>query len=411
MGRKGSKHPGGVSRAPEPISSNRRKWFLRILSLIVVTGVSAMGVAIAVNSRQPPVTVQAARLTPTQVKPARHAASLDDLLKMTPEQLAEVDLAEMNLVCATGLPGAENLNIDQCLTRLDDWALRVRYWTDQSMWDFRQHPQNFRNSEAKFRVLLLISVLQQDFGVHYNDRGLDTCDFSNSKNAFLHGMIDDPNGGTCASMPVMCVAVGRRLAYPMKLILAKTHVFARWEDPVTGERFNIEGTNAQFADHPDSYYRNWPYPITDAELKQGWYLKPLTPPEELAIFLHNRAFCLMDSGRFDEAKVVLTHSCRLAPQDPLGPSRLAGVTEAASGGPARPVRGMPMRPSAAGYPRPRDYHDPLDQIERLNDIRRASIEARMQPPQLPPSYTPFSPYRPNGPASPYQQGRSWASTE
>ncbi len=127
MGRKGNKHRGAGSRAPEPIKANKRKWFLRILSLIVVTGVSAMGVAIAVNSRQQPVIVQPARLTPTRVKPARQAASLDDLLKMTPEQLAKLDLAEMNLLCATGLPGAEDLHIDQCLTRLDEWAQRVRY--------------------------------------------------------------------------------------------------------------------------------------------------------------------------------------------------------------------------------------------------------------------------------------------
>jgi len=35
---------------------------------------------------------------------AQRAASLDALLKMTPEQLAGVDIAEMNLPCAAGLP-------------------------------------------------------------------------------------------------------------------------------------------------------------------------------------------------------------------------------------------------------------------------------------------------------------------
>ena len=166
---------------------------------------------------------------PTVAAPkiARGAQSLDDLLAMSPERLAEVDIAEMNLLCATGLAGAEDLNVDNALARLDEYAQRVRYWTDQSMWDFRRNPGTFENSEAKFRVLLLISVLQTDFGVHYNDRGLRNCDFSNSKDPFLHGMIDDANGGTCASMPVMYVAVGRRLGYPMSLVLAKTHIFAR----------------------------------------------------------------------------------------------------------------------------------------------------------------------------------------
>jgi len=235
---------------------------------------------------------------------ARSAQTLRDLLEMSQEQLEKVDIAEMNLLSATGLKGSEDLDVEKCLARLDEFAKWVRYYTDQSLSDFLKRPQDFKNSEAKFRVLLLISVLQKEYGVHYNDRGERSCDCSSSKSPFIHGMIDDPNGGTCASMPVMYGAVGRRLGYPMKLVLAKTHVFARWEDPTTGERFNIEGTNPRFADHPDSYYQNWPYPISDAELKQGWYLKPLTPAEELAVFLQNRAFCLMDNGRFEEAKTA-----------------------------------------------------------------------------------------------------------
>jgi hypothetical protein len=33
--------------------------------------------------------------------------SLDGLLAMSPSQLCHIDIAEMNLLCATGLPGAE----------------------------------------------------------------------------------------------------------------------------------------------------------------------------------------------------------------------------------------------------------------------------------------------------------------
>ena len=399
----GRKRKQRRDEAAKPANPPGRRWPFLIVTLITVAGVLAVGLGIAANARQKPVVEQGACPNPAPAQAARQFHSLDDLLKMTPADLAKVDLAEMNLLCATGLPGAENLNLDRCLTRLDEWAQRVRYWTDKSMWDFRQHPQNFRNSEAKFRVLLLISVLQQDFGVHYNDRGQQSCDFSNSKNAFLHGMIDDPNGGTCASMPVMYVAVGRRLDYPMKLVLAKTHVFARWQDPTTGETLNVEGTNAQFADHPDSYYRSWPYPITDAELKQGWYLKPLTPAEELAIFLHNRGYCLIDSGRLAEANSVFTDSCRLAPQDPLGADRVASAT---NGG--KPGRGNPMRPGVPigtllGQPA-RPQADPLAEIERINDINRANIEARMRPPRpvVPETPQPSQGYSPSSPNRPWQ---------
>jgi len=348
--------------------------------------------------------------TPPPVKVVRMAQTLDDLLKMPSEILAYVDIAEMNLLCAEGLPGAERLDIAKCLARLNDWAERVRYWTDRSLWDFRRNPEKFENSEAKFRVLLLISVIQQDFGVHYNDRGERSCDFSNAKNAFLHGMIDDTNGGTCASMAVMYVAVGRRLGYPMRLVLAKTHIFARWENPATGERFNIEGTNAQFADHPDSYYRNWPDKITDEEIKQGWYLKPLTPAEELAVFFHNRGYCLMDSGRFVEAKAAFAVAARLAPQDPLGPVRIAGAAEA-----MRPVRVLRSRRLPASLPAGNYRYgmspepgDPLDEVDRIIAIDRANRGRMTRPPQPPQPPNPYGSYSlptPYEPQPPYQPGR------
>ncbi len=59
--------------------------------------------------------VQALRSRPTP--PARPAiaakptpTSYYDLLAMSPDELAKVDIALMNLLCAKGLPGAENLD-------------------------------------------------------------------------------------------------------------------------------------------------------------------------------------------------------------------------------------------------------------------------------------------------------------
>jgi len=302
------------------------------------------------------------------------AFSLERLVNMTPEELAGVDIAETNLLCATGLKGADGLDVGRCLLRLDEYAQWVRHYTEQSLWDFLRRPHDFKNSEARFRVLLLISVLQKEYGVHYNEQGERTCDFSNSKNPFIHGMIDDANGGTCASMPVMYVAVGRRLGYPMKLVLAKTHVFARWDNPKTGEQFNVEGTNARFDAHPDSYYRNWPYPISDEEVQQGWYLKSLTPSEELAVFLQNRAHCLIDSGRFSEARAAFVHSFRLAPHNPLGRVQIASVTRPRGLGRAVSTQySIPGRAFVDEFSAPAVNPDPLADIEKINAMTRANL--------------------------------------
>ncbi len=394
--------------APKPPEANRAKKALNIvLPVITVAVLALVAYLVFFSNKSSTSTPTATASTFTAHTVTRKAASLDELLKMTAEQLAEVDIAEMNLLCATSLPGAENLDIDNAFGRLNDYAQRVRYWTDRSMWDFRQNPGKFENSEAKFRVLLLISVLQKDFGVHYNDRGERNCDFSSSKNPFIHGMVDDTNGGTCASMPVMYVAVGRRLGYPMSLVLAKTHIFARWDDGT--ERFNIEGTNPRFDDHPDSYYRKWPYPISDAELKQGWYLKPLTPAEELAVFLQNRAYCLMDNGQFKEAQIAFSRSYQLAPQNPLGRQQIAYA--ASAGRPAyQPVpRSVPVHRFVDEFVAPKVYRNQYNDIKRINEINRRNMQRMMRPPQVPmpgagqpPSYAPPNPYGPQPPQQPGQ---------
>ena len=51
--------------------------------------------------------------------PANPQPSLAQLLAMPPEQLAEVDIALMNLRCAEGLRGAEGLNVTAALMMLD----------------------------------------------------------------------------------------------------------------------------------------------------------------------------------------------------------------------------------------------------------------------------------------------------
>lgn len=328
--------------------------------------------------------------------------TLNDLLTMSPKQLADVDIAKMNLLCATGLPGAEKLDIDKCLSRLDEYARRVRHWTDQNMFAFRQNPGKYKNSEAKFRVLLLFSVLQKEYGVHYNERGERNCDFNNSKNPFIHGMIDDPNGGTCASIPVMYVAVGRRLGYPMKLVLAKTHIFARWENSITGEKFNIEGTNIRFNDYLDSHYCKWPYPISDAELKEGWYLKSLTPAEELAVFLQNRACCLMDNGRFKEAELAYTHSYQLAPQNPFGRQQIASAKTARDPSTVRRGRIVPISLFEDEFHVPQPRRPQTIDVEQINAINRANMQRMSRPPQPPSPASPSSsfPNRVNYPKRP-----------
>lgn len=112
-------------------------------------------------------------------------------------------------------------------------------------------------------------------------------------------------------MPVLYVAVGRELGYPLKLVTTKGHIFVRWEGG--GERFNVEATGQGLNRFEDEYYRHWPFEVIPAEEAAEGYLKSLTPPEELAAFLSIRGMCLREAGRKQEATESFAAAVRLAP--------------------------------------------------------------------------------------------------
>jgi len=96
--------------------------------------------------------------------------TLADVLAAGPGKLAGIDTAEMNLLCAAGPAGAEGPDVGRCLARLHDWAGHVRRETERYLYRFRREPGEYDHSEGYFRMLMLVTVLQQDLGVHYNAR-------------------------------------------------------------------------------------------------------------------------------------------------------------------------------------------------------------------------------------------------
>jgi hypothetical protein len=96
------------------------------------------------------------------------------------------------------------------------------------MHQFHSKPAEFRNSEAYFRMVVLATVLQQDCGIRYSPNraspvGKGEADdkfYADSHYVFLHGLTGEMKSGTCCSLPVLYVAVGRRLKYPLSLAAA-----------------------------------------------------------------------------------------------------------------------------------------------------------------------------------------------
>jgi hypothetical protein len=254
---------------------------------------------------------------------------LAEFIRCPLEAIEGYDVAALNLRCAQGLPGAEDLDESRMLAWLDQAAQMVQLETRRHWYRFNAAPSTYNNSAAYFCCYFLLQVLQEDLGVRYNPARIrdssfqdPRCfdpDFRDSRDLFIHGMIDGP-GGTCASIPVMYVAVGRRVGYPLKLVQTRGHLFARWDDPDgkcfgLPETFNVEGAGEGIASYDDEHYKTWPEPWTEVDEAEGWYLKSMTPIEELASFLTTRGDCLTDNGRLGEAVQAYAWASAVAPED------------------------------------------------------------------------------------------------
>lgn len=247
------------------------------------------------------------------------------LLALEASQVREFGLARLNLLCAQGLPGEPETGLETMERTLDQWAGQVAAETERNLPKFRANPGEFNRSEGYFRALALVTVLQQDCGVGYNPARIGAPDFADARDLFLPGLLTGRHQGTCVSLPVLYVAVGRRLGYPLKLVAAKGHLFARWESADGRERFNLETTNQGLNTFPDEYYHTWPARLSQAELAGAQYLRSLTPAEELAVFLSTRGHCLKALGRSAEALVCYAHARALAPQAELYLAYVAAV--------------------------------------------------------------------------------------
>lgn len=249
------------------------------------------------------------------------ALELMDSLIVPPVINESTDIALLNLTAAPGLaPDERSRIIGESMKTLDSWAETVKEQTWKNHYRYLQNPSEFK-SEVEWKMAMMCTVLGQDFKVRYDPSLTSTVQqsasnfefFSNPKSVFLTGCLGDSRIGTCASLPVLYLAIGRRVGYPMYLVATKGHLFARWDDG-KGTRVNLEAANAGgYTSYPDSYYRSWPSALSSQEEQSGGYLINLTAQQAFAIFLTTRAACLQAQGRAEEAIAAAGAAYRLAP--------------------------------------------------------------------------------------------------
>lgn len=130
------------------------------------------------------------------------------LTESSDHQLAMFDIATLNLFCALGLHGADDLDPDACHETARDWTNQV---AQRSLPRFQRSPDKFEHSLPKFKMLCMVTALQRDLGMtYYMPFSEGEYNASDARNLFIHGILSG-HGGTCVSMPVLYVAIGRGL--------------------------------------------------------------------------------------------------------------------------------------------------------------------------------------------------------
>jgi hypothetical protein len=99
------------------------------------------------------------------VSPTQTPMSVARLLLLSHDDLERRDIALLNLLCAEGLPGAERLDVDHCLSTLDSWANAVRRYVDDSYHQFQRSPADYFHDRGFFCFLSMVTLLKHPRGI------------------------------------------------------------------------------------------------------------------------------------------------------------------------------------------------------------------------------------------------------
>lgn len=250
--------------------------------------------------------------------------TFEELIQLSDEEIENFDIARMNLLCAKGLPGSEDLDIEACIQQLDQWAQHVKLREQQSLPAFFKYREKYQNSIALFKGAYLGFAIQDDLKCDYNmelygsgameDRS-STRFFHDSSDIFVNGLIIDQKG-SCSSMPVLMVAIGRRCGYPIHLVQCGGHMFSRWDDGT--EKFNFDITNNKgVKTEGDDYYMKFPRKLSEKEIEEENLMTNLTNKEMLGVFASLRAICLKEHKYYKEALFCEKFSLAIFPKSKL----------------------------------------------------------------------------------------------
>jgi len=237
----------------------------------------------------------AARTIAVDVNHDRYNYSVGELLAMTDDQLPHIDPLVLNFAVARQIPGLDKLDVAKYATQVDELAHRIDVANRVAEPQARDDPLYKLDRDLWWAGGMCVALAGPSFGITYTESRLDP---AHPEQAFLYGLLDS-KVGTCASMPVLYIAIGHRLGWPIKGVVSKDHMWARWDDgkpkELGGKRFNLEATSStsdgvmgSFLSTPDEEYAK-ELGTSPLAISSGSDFTSLTPRQLLGVFLQSRA--------------------------------------------------------------------------------------------------------------------------
>ena len=199
-------------------------------------------------------------------------------LALSDAELERADVVRLNLAVAREIPALADLDVGRYVRIVDEWARQFARVLPGMEARFRRTPEKWNNDIRFFRVGMLQGFLGHELGLRYIDeqKHATAVRYMNPSDLFLNGLIDTKQG-TCGNMPVLHVAMARRMGWPVSLACAKSHQISRFDD---GEVVhNIEATSTHpgsFCSDPDEVYIEQ-YNLPAKAIECGSDLRKLSP--------------------------------------------------------------------------------------------------------------------------------------
>jgi hypothetical protein len=222
---------------------------------------------------------------------------------LTDPELSALDPVVMNLSVAREIPSLADLDIGHYVSVVDGWAADLHNRMPVLEADFRKTPEDWRDDIDFFRLGLVCWYCDIVLGVAYREdhRNLTRVRYTDPTDLFLCGVIDTRRG-TCATLALLHVVIGRRIGLPVSLACVGSHFLCRFDN---GQKtINIEATDTGrggFSSQSDEYVFA-KHKVPAIAQRCGSDLRAVSPRELLALFIGNRARHFENTNRLAEAE-------------------------------------------------------------------------------------------------------------